>query len=97
MFFIETRGAYAEKMRMPKNAYAVKIYDLFAIFKKAKGEKCGILQKEVVCGNGRMSKTKKSTFFAQKMRYFGRYPHRFSPAPPRIFRAAHTKRAKSSR
>lgn len=43
MFFVETRGAYAEKMRMQKNAYAVKIYDLFAIFKKAKGEKCGIL------------------------------------------------------
>ena len=48
MFFIETRGAYAKKrvckkMRMPKNAYAVKIYDPFAIFKKAKGEKCGIL------------------------------------------------------
>lgn len=48
MFFIETGGVYAEKCvcrktRMPKNAYAVKIYDLFAIFKKAKGEKCGIL------------------------------------------------------
>ena len=53
MFFVETRGAYAKnayaekrvrrKTRIPKNAYAVKIYDPFAIFKKAKGEKCGIL------------------------------------------------------